>query len=800
MRSIISLFLFLIYSVTSAQQIKILDKETQQPIFNVAVFNKDKSKHLLSNFDGEADLSIFSPGEIIFFRHVSHIQFHATKRQIIRSGREIFLLPSSNELNEVVLSVSKFEQSRRNVPNKVIGINQADIVAVAPQTSADLLESTGQVYVQKSQLGGGSPMIRGFATNRLLITVDGVRMNTAIFRGGNVQNVISIDPLALERVEVVLGPGSNIFGSDAIGGVMNFYTTNPAYSVARGGNLSGKVYSRYATANNEKTGHLSLSYGKKNWALFSAVTYSDFDDLKMGSNGPEEYLRDEFVIRRGGEDITLQNDDPRVQVPTGYDQINLLQKLRYKPSEEYDFSLALIYSTTSNYPRYDRLYRKRNGELRSAEWYYGPQEWLQTNFQIDKAGSGRFYNEAKLTAAYQFFEESRHDRNLRDDIKYHSTEEVDAFSLNLDFEKLFAKTTFFYGGEYVFNRVNSTGSESNIITGDQFPGTSRYPDDATWQSLAAYGNLQWELNPQLTVQTGARYSYVLLNAVFDEEVYDFPFSNADLETGALTGSAGINWQQNDIFGWQFNLSTAFRAPNIDDVGKIFDSAPGLVVVPNPVLKPEKAYNAELGLRLNFDKVVHLDLAGYYTLLDEALVRRDFELKGEEFIEYHGEMSRVQAIQNAARAHVYGFEAGAKVKFTEQLKLLAQVSVTKGEEELDDGSSAPLRHAAPLFGNLHLVWEKGDLKFDLFGEYNGEIAAGELAPSERDKDYLYALDENGDPYAPEWYTLNFSSRYELGKMWVLTAALENITNRRYRTYSSGIAAAGRNLILALQYSF
>ncbi len=348
----------------------------------------------------------------------------------------------------MVLSVARFEQDKSRVPQKVVTINQKDILTSSPQTSADLLESTGQVYIQKSQLGGGSPMIRGFSTNRLLITVDGVRMNTAIFRGGNVQNVISIDPLSVERTEVVLGPGSIIFGSDAIGGVINFYTLTPAFSIAKGGNISGRAYTRYATANDEKTGHFNFSYGKKEWAFLSSASYSDFEDLRMGSYGPEEYLRPNYAVRRNGRDYMVENEDPKVQKPTGYEQLNLLQKIRFKPTEEYDFSLGLIYSTTSDFPRYDRLYRKRDGILRAAEWYYGPQEWLQTNFQLDKVGNGRIYDQAKFTAAYQYFEESRNDRGYGDDIFYHSKEQVDAYSVNLDFEKKFKTTTLFYGGEY----------------------------------------------------------------------------------------------------------------------------------------------------------------------------------------------------------------------------------------------------------------------------------------------------------------------------------------------------------------
>ena len=801
MRLFLSLaFLFLSIHFAQAQVITVLDKENQQPIFNVSIFNKDKSTIVLTDFDGRADLSKFSPLEMLFFRHVSHYEIQSTKKRILQDDGIIFLTPNENLLEEVVLSVSKFDQQRKEVPQKIISIKRSDIITSGPQTAADLLESTGQVYVQKSQLGGGSPMIRGFATNRLLITVDGVRMNTAIFRGGNLQNVISINPLTIEKTEIVLGPGSVIYGSDAIGGVMNFYTLTPEFSRMQDGTLSGRAYTRYATANEEKTTHVDLSYGREQWAFLSSATYSDFGDLRMGSRGPEEFLRPEYIVRRDGQDVILANEDPRVQKPTGYNQINFLQKVRFRPTEEWDFRLGAIYSTTSDFPRYDRLYRKRGEDLRSAEWYYGPQEWLQTNFQIHKLGKGIVYDEAKLTTAYQFFEESRHDRDYLSDILFETEEQVDAWSGNLDFEKKFDRNNLFYGFEYVLNKVDSEGGERNIVSGQVIPGMSRYPDNSSWQSIAAYTSFQWKLRPDLNMQTGARYNHFLLNAAFDEEIYDFPFSEANLNSGAVTGSVGLNWQQNDIFGWQVNLASAFRAPNIDDIGKIFDSAPGMVVVPNPDLKPETSYNAELGSRLNFNDAVHFEIVGFYTYLDDALVRRDYNLNGETIIDYQGEPSRVQAIQNAAYANVYGLEIATVVKFSDALKFTSHANWTKGEEEQEDGTKAPLRHAAPFFGTARIIWEKNAFRFDIFGEYNGEISYSELAPSEIDKAYLYAIDPQGNPYSPEWYTLNITGQYKISNHWLATASLENITDQRYRTYSSGLAAAGRNFILALQYVF
>jgi len=152
-----------------------------------------------------------------------------------------------------------------------------------------------------------------------------------------------------------------------------------------------------------------------------------------------------------------------------------------------------------------------------------------------------------------------------------------------------------------------------------------------------------------------------------------------------------------------NLSSGFRAPNVDDMGKIFDSEPGAVVIPNPDLKPEYAWNGELGITRVFNGVAKVDLTGYYTLLQNAMVRRDYQLNGQDSIEYDGEMSRVQAIQNAAKAYVYGLQFGLQVKLGAGFGVATQFNYQKGEEELDDGTTSPLRHAAPWFGITHFTY-------------------------------------------------------------------------------------------------
>jgi hemoglobin/transferrin/lactoferrin receptor protein len=798
MKFFLSCFLTLFSVALFAQKITIVSSGNNEPISGVAIFNQDKSVTTISDLDGVAILDGFSNNDVITFKHISYQLLSIKKKAISNVLR---LVPNSQDLDEVVISASKFEQSKKEVPQKIVSIKSEDILFQNPQTSADLLQNSGQVFVQKSQLGGGSPMIRGFSTNRLMISVDGVRMNNAIFRGGNLQNVISIDPLSIQNTEVILGAGSVIYGSDAIGGVMNFYTQKPELSSTDSLEVKTNLMARYATANREKTGHIDVNLGFKKWAFYTSVSYTDFEDLKMGKYGPDDYLRPEYVITQNGVDQVVQNDDLRLQRFTGYNQINLLQNVHYKADDRLSFDLGLHYSTTSDYPRYDRLIRYRDGHLRSAEWYYGPQRWFLGNFQLTKLSShSSFYDKIKFTAAYQNFQESRIDRSFGSQTRRIRKENVDAISVNLDLEKSISdQSKVFYGMEYIYNRVGSEGKEENIADGTSQATATRYPDGSTWQSIAAYLSYKYKPNKKFTFQTGARYNHIIIKADLTENntFYNFPFSDADLNTGALTGTAGLSWEVNKLMQWKLNATTAFRAPNIDDVGKVFDSEPGSVVVPNADLKPEYAYGGELALALNFDDIVKLDLATYYTYLHNALVRRNFTINGESEIIYDGELSTVQAIQNASKAWIYGFEVGAEVNVSKSVQLTTQYSIVGGTEEDDAGMEVPVRHVAPAFGNAHLIWKNEQLKFDGYINFNGELSNNDLSPSVAG--YLFAEDESGNPYSPSWYTLNLRSQYKVNASTTLSATLENITNQRYRTYSSGIAAPGMNLIVALKYS-
>ena len=783
----------------SAQKIVVVDKTSAEPVIGVAVFNLFKTKTNISNFDGQISISKFQSFEKVYFQHLA---FH--KEVVLKSklGDTIFLTPKSLDLKEVVISASKFEQNRKEVPQKIISLDAKAIELSAPQTSADMLGQSGQVFIQKSQLGGGSPMIRGFSTNRVLITVDGVRLNNSIFRGGNVQNVISINPFNVQNTEVILGAGSVIYGSDAIGGVMNFYTTTPKLSTDKTPLVKTKSTVRYSSANNEKTAHVGLNIGLQEWGFHSSMSFSNFGDLKMGQTDIETYLTPFYVGQRNGVDMVMPNHTPRVQKFTHFNQFHAAQKVLFKPSERLTFDLGLHYSTTSDYARYDRLLILDSDNLpKYAEWNYGPQNWFLANLQLTKLSSNsNLYDKVISTLAYQRFGESRKSRKFNSPHRRIGSEDVDALSFNLDFEKSISeKANIAYGVEYIFNRITSKGISINLQNNSTDDVPSRYPNGAQWASLAAYTRLKYKPNSKLTLQSGVRYNLVSIYADLssNSSFFDYPFLSASLDTSALTATAGLTWQQNNTFLWKLNATSAFRAPNIDDIGKVFDSQPGMLVVPNEQLEPEYAYGGELGLTVNFDNSVLLDFSTFYTHLDKAMIRDSFNLDGQTEIVYDGELSTIQAVQNTSSATIYGFEAGLKTQFTKDLTLTSQFTVTRGTQKTVNASEVPVRHVAPAFGNAHLIWKRNKIMVDGFIDYNFGMSAEQISPEL--SPHLFATDEFGNPHAPSWLTFNVRTQYQLSKTLSLVGAIENISDEGYRPYASGISGPGRNIILAITYN-
>ncbi len=779
----------------NAQTVTVVDSQTQQPIVGAVVYSLDESRSAVTNIDGEFDLSKFKSIDILLFQHASFQDRLMPYAEIVNLKFNVKLIFKSFDLDEIVVSASKWEQNKNEVPNKIITIDKEKIRVNNPQTAADVLSVSNEVFVQKSQLGGGSPMIRGFSANSVLLVVDGVRMNNAIYRSGNLQNVIALDPTVLETVEVIFGPGSIIYGSDALGGVMDFHTKAVQLSPIKNEINDINIFSRFSSANSEKTFHFDLNHSGGKWGSFSAITLSSFGDLKMGKGKYPEFDRSHFAERVNNEDVIFTNNNVNNQKQSGYDQINILQKFRYRPNNKIDINYAFHLSSTTDVPRYDRLAQYSSGQLKYSEWYYGPQFWHMQSLNIKVRDSVKLYDNYQVSMAYQKVKESRHNRKFGDPELTSRNEAVDVYSFNLDFDKNIDKrNTLFYGLEALYNNIKSTALTKDINSGVIGNASTRYPDDGTsYYSYAAYISFKSNFNDNFTFSTGIRYNGVGLKSHFlDKSFFDFPFDEINVDNNALNGSLGLVYRPSSVSQFNLNLSSGFRAPNLDDIAKVFDSAPGNVVVPNENLKPEKAINLDLGYIFSLKDEIDFNVSVFYTWLSDAMLRRDFTFNGQSTILYDGEMSQVEAVVNAGKANIYGISMGLDIDLSDQLKFHTTHSYIKGKDELENS----LRHIPPIYGLAGFVYEFSEVIIDFNLVYNGEIPYEKMSPTETEKAYLYAEDINGNPYSPSWLTLNLKSSYKLSDSAMINFGIENIANTRYRPYSSGISAPGRNFIVSV----
>ena len=277
-------------------------------------------------------------------------------------------------------------------------------------------------------------------------------------------------------------------------------------------------------------------------------------------------------------------------------------------------------------------------------------------------------------------------------------------------------------------------------------------------------------------------------------------ASSNTQNSSITGSVGVVYRPSDTWKISANASTGFRAPNVDDIGKLFDFTDGDVVVPNTNLKAEYAYNGEVSISKIIGNILKIDATGFYTYLDHAMVRREFQVNGQDSIMYDGQMSKVYAIQNAAYGTVYGFNAGFEIRFPSGFSLSTRYNYQYGVEEMDNGNLSRSRHAAPAFGVTRLSYQKNKLFMQLYAMYSAKVSHSDLNDEEQQKPFIYATDGDGNPYSPSWYTLNLKSMYKLTENFTVTAGLENITDQRYRPYSSGIVAPGKNFVLALRAKF
>ena len=712
------------------------------------------------------------------------------------------------EMDEAVIAARKFPWAIQLIANQVSVISAKEIAQANQPNTADLLQNSGQVLVQKSQQGGGSPIMRGFEANKILLVVDGVRMNNAIYRAGHLQNSITINQFSLEKIEIVNGPGSVLYGSDALGGVIHFYTKSPEFSNSKKILVKGNVASRYASTNNEITNQVSLSVANNKWGSYTSYTQSAFGDLRQGANRSEAIgdlgKRNFYQGRINGKDTMLVNDNPNIQKGSAYQQYDLIQKLVWKQNENVSHVVNFQLSNSTNVPRYDRLTETNSaGIFKSAEWYYGPQNRLLLSYQA-QLKHGKFYDQGNITLSHQALEESRHNRNWNNSTLNHRVENVTVNAVNLDFQKQYKHRMIRYGLESNFNEVKSTANAENIITGSRSALDTRYPDGgSSTRYHAVY--LSEEISfGKLDIYEGVRYTNSQLRATFnDQTFFSFPFKEITQNNQSLVADVSACYRTNNNWKFSFLISSGFRTPNLDDLAKVFESTKGdtignsttigTLIVPNKDLKPEFAINYEIGLSKKWS-VAQFKVNTFFTDLTNVIVTQNSTFNGSEFILYGDTLCRVQQNVNAGKAYIYGVSANIEHQLKAGFSFSANVNYTKGMISSNSPAS-PLDHIAPIYGKASLNYDHQNWSASFYTLFNG---------AKKLKDYNVAGEDNLI-YAtanglPAWHTLNLRANFKVNKNIDLQMAIENISDKNYRVFGSGISASGRNVLFAIKGNF
>jgi hemoglobin/transferrin/lactoferrin receptor protein len=711
------------------------------------------------------------------------------------------------DLQEVIISAAKTEEKRIDIAQPITLIKSSQIRFGNFQTTGDVLQNLGNVFVQRSQMGGGSPVIRGFEANKVLIVIDGIRMNNAIYRGGHLQNIITLDPNILERIEVLNGTGAVMYGSDAIGGVMSVFTKNPLLLNQTNSKIfQGNAFMRYSSANNEKTIHTDFNVAGNKWASLTSVTMSDFDDLRKGSNTPAGYedfgRRYDYITQINGLDTMLVNNKTDVQLGSAYRQADILQKFRYVPTQNQQHILNLQFSTTSDVPRYDRLTdRSANRNLTWAEWYYGPQTRFLASYQYILETKTAIFDKMRVMPSYQFVEESRYTRRFKSLVRSENVEQVNIYSLNVDFQKQDNNRELRYGIEINSNYVGSSGVGRNILTNAEAQTASRYPDRSRNDLFGVYFTENWEITPQWVLNLGLRYSYTWLTSSFDTNFFPvIPTTqpNVSQKNGALSHQFSIVGK---LGKWRVSAvsSSGFRSPNLDDMAKFFvatqignNTNQLRLTIPNPNLSPEKIWNHEIGLIYAEEDKFQIEGNAFYSRLLDAMVIRNTTVNGQISTTSGGKTYFYQTNTNTGLAEVWGFSGKITAKIIDNLSLRTNVTYTWGR---DLSAQVPLDHIPPLFMSFFVNYTYKKLESSFYCMYNGWKNLSDYSPSGEDN-LKYATNQG----MPEWYTLNFKTSYQINQKLTAQAGVENILDASYRTFSSGIHSAGRNFIVNLRINF
>ncbi len=653
---------------------------------------------------------------------------------------------SAYQLEDVIVTATKTPSRQLLIPYSVNKLTSQQLVDYQFRTAPEALAGSTGIFIQKTNHGGGSPFVRGLTGNQNLLMIDGIRLNNSTYRYGPNQYFNTVDIYNIGSIEVVRGTGSVQYGSDAMGGVIQVFTKEPAFADQPG--WGGTIYGKGVAAGIEYSGRAEVGYRSKKLAVLAGYTARSYGDLPGG-------------------------DSTGVQQPSGYNEQSMDLKVKWKISNTLLLSFAHQQTIQHDVPLYHRV------RLENFNYYlFEPQQRKLTYLRLEQTGSSAVFNKLTVIVSAQQNREVRKYLKNGAANQFKESDRIATVGLTADIASVLTKNwTVNSGIELYHDKVNSSKEQISVATGTNISQRGLYPDNSTSSNFSVYSMHHVVLN-RFQVEAGLRYNQYAIR-INDTVSTAFKLGTILVRPSSFVSNFSLLYKINPSQSIYGSFSTGYRAPNIDDMGTL-----GLVdfryEIPAYDLKPEMSYNTEIGYRYSADK--WKGSLAFFNMQLTGLITR-VQVPGQQVGGYN-----VYTKENNQQSVLRGFEMEFSYRLNEKFSLQTNAAYALGQ---NTSRNEPLRRVPPFNGRTALQYKAGRFSSTLENSY----AAAQRRLAQGDKD------DNRIPAGgtPGWYVMNLYAGYELTKL-SFHAGLMNIFNTDYRTHGSGINGVGRNLYLGFKLQF
>ena len=658
---------------------------------------------------------------------------------------------SESEIDEVVVTATRRAVSSEQVSSglTLVGSERAQ----SEKLVTDALASNVGVYLQQTTPGQGAAIIRGLKGSSILHLVDGMRLNNAIFRSAPTQYFALVPVTAVERVEVLRGTPTSLYGNDAVGGVVQLVTRVPGFEGAEK-QVRGEVSALFDSAELGKTVRAAIDAGNNALASSFSAEYMKTGNRRTGS----------------GDRIG----------PSGYESKAARLAIAGNLSDDRSWLFDAHYLEQPETPRVDELVPGfGQSEPSSSEFFFAPNRriFVHGRYTVTDGLAGLDWN---TDVAWQRIDDDRVSRDFEATDRRRESNSSDLYGLTLSASRLTNAGSWIVGAEFYHDEVGSQRVEDDLLSGTSQTLASRFPDGSEVRQAALYGNVQRQVADRHNLSFGVRVSNddVTLPATAVSGA-------ADINSTDLSGDLGWIFDATESWHLLANVGLGFRAPNVFDLGTLGNRPGNRFNVPNTTLDSERVAQADLGVRYRTDRM-RFDLMVYALRYDDRITSvgtGDVTPDGRDV---------VQSV-NAAESSIRGVEAGVDVRISDALSARAVLNYSWGEQEVSGSDAEPADRIPPLNGNVALSYDAGrNYRLESwvrFADAQDRLSARDIRDSR--------IDPQG---TPGWAIIGARLEKEYAQRWLLSVAVNNLLDKRYRVHGSGLDAPGRNLMISARYNW